>query len=440
MSWFVACLLLSGIATGLLAQPAGGTLLWSYNPGSTIATSPAIAPDGTIYIGSYAGLFAITNAGSNKWTIPSPVASSPAIGSDGTIYFGDGYTNFSAINPDGSQKWTYPLQGVKSCPAIGPDNTIYVAAGAQLFALTPAGTKKWALITDSSEYSACSAVIGPDGTIYFGNTTFYAINPDGTIKWSLPFAGFSGDSAAVGADGTIYVGNGPLYALNPDGTGLWTNTAVDFAGCSPVVGGTGVIYLAGNIERGLHAVSPAGEVLWNATDAFAWHTPPPPSPAVDAGGMIYYAWSDILYAVTPQGGIQWSYRSPGYYALNSPFVTQFSPAIGPDGTIYATFLSGVYALKGTNGLGNAPWPMYHQNLRHTGKVERPSLQKGKKRADANFEFQLYGEVGQSYTIQRSSDLSLWSSLTNLVATNPPATFVDLTASNFTSRFYRAVSQ
>ena len=75
-------------------QPASGTLLWSYSAPSTIMTSPALGPDGTIYIGTATALYAITNAGSNRWSFPVGFSSgggpigSPSIGTDGTIYFG----------------------------------------------------------------------------------------------------------------------------------------------------------------------------------------------------------------------------------------------------------------------------------------------------------------------------------------------------------------
>jgi hypothetical protein len=50
------------------------------------------------------------------------------------------------------------------------------------------------------------------------------------------------------------------------------------------------------------------------------------------------------------------------------------------------------------------------------------------------------ETGQPNLIQRSADLFVWSTFTNLVAAYPPATFVDLTASNHAARFYRTVLQ
>src|SRR6266498_1048487 len=91
---------------GVFAQPQSGTVLWTYDVGSRILSSPAMAPDGPVYAGSSVGLYAITNNGStasNKWTFPASVAGSPAIGTDGTIYFVGGLPNaLFAINPDAS--------------------------------------------------------------------------------------------------------------------------------------------------------------------------------------------------------------------------------------------------------------------------------------------------------------------------------------------------
>jgi outer membrane protein assembly factor BamB len=432
LSGLVACLLISGIATGLLSQPAG-TLLWSYNAGDTITTSPAIAPDGTIYIGSSLGLNAITNAGSNKWSFPLSVASSPAIASNGTVYFGSQDGNLYAINPDGTQKWSYPAQGGNGSPAIGSDDTIYCEGYSFLYALTPSGTQKWKhLIGDAGPFD--SPTLGPDGTVYIGafhNNKFYALNPDGSQKWVFSSASAPGDSAAVGVDGTVYFTAGYSYAVTTNGTELWRNTDSLFQG-TPVLGKDGTIYVENPDDNSLWSLKPNGQTNWSIATGPVFHGPPPTPPAIDSSGMLYYSASNTLFAVIPQGSIAWIFAGSG--------ISSVSPCIGPDGTIYAAFGSTLYALKGTNALGSTPWPMYRQNLRHTGKVEHPTLQKPKKRADANFQFQLAGEVGQTYNIQRSSDLSLWSTFTNLVATNPPATFVDLSASNFNVGFYRAVLQ
>ena len=84
--------------------------------------------------------------------------------------------------------------------------------------------------------------------------------------------------------------------------------------------------------------------------------------------------------------------------------------------------------------------MYRQNARHTGKVEKPSLQNPQKGTDANFQFQIYGQLGTTNTIQASPDLSNWNRLTDALITNVPTDFTDLDSTNFASRYYRALSQ
>jgi outer membrane protein assembly factor BamB len=62
-----------------------------------------------------------------------------------------------------------------------------------------------------------SPVIGPEGIIYSRSSTFNAIYPNGTVKWSATLgAGVLYSSPAIGSDGTIYVGcdDYKLYAIN----------------------------------------------------------------------------------------------------------------------------------------------------------------------------------------------------------------------------------
>jgi hypothetical protein len=164
----------------------------------------------------------------------------------------------------------------------------------------------------------------------------------------------------------------------------------------------------------------------------------PTCPAVDSAGTIYCAAYNRLFAFSPDGNVKWSFVNGNSSGDLNTYSYTF-PTIGPDGTIYATFGSKLYAFAGTNALGDTPWPMYRQNPRHTGKVEKPSLQKPQKRSDANFQFQLFGQISNSFNIESSTNLSTWTSLTSLVATTLPMDIVDLTATNAPLRFYRAAS-
>jgi len=75
-------------------------------------------------------------------------------------------------------------------------------------------------VGDGNENSILSSpAIGADGTIYSGcdNGKVYALNPDGSLKWSYQTEGKVSSSPAIGADGIIYIGSwdGKVYAFGP---------------------------------------------------------------------------------------------------------------------------------------------------------------------------------------------------------------------------------
>jgi len=80
----------------------------------------------------------IRTAASSGPTPPgSGVFSSPAIASDGTIYVGSNDHKLYAIHPNGTLQWAYTTGGsVNSSPAIAANGTIYVGSGnGKLYAL-----------------------------------------------------------------------------------------------------------------------------------------------------------------------------------------------------------------------------------------------------------------------------------------------------------------
>jgi outer membrane protein assembly factor BamB len=386
---------------------------------------------------------------SNKWVFPfSPTLPlAPSVGSDGTLYFGAGRCYLYALHPDGSIAWVTNLQpqfqyqiNFRSTPAIGPDGDLYFVAGGRLYRASSSGSVMWEYVTDNSSASlVVSPALAADGTVYIGSTygsTLYAVSTDGTPKWSFQLSSGGVESSAIGPGGCIYYAAGYLYAFNPQGTNLWAS-GNEYRG-SPVIGPSGTLYLADS-GRALYAVSHGGQMLWQAiTSSPSLFTPT--TPAVDAAGNIYYCASNSVWMVNPQGAVQWQLTQPGDPGPGGEFALT-SPAIGPDGTLYVALGPTLYAIAtGTNGPANSPWPMYQQNARHTGKLERPSLTRPQKRADANFEFQLYPQqLGLTFTIQTSPDTRNWTSITSLVVNTLPIDIADLTASNAPVRFYRAFS-
>ncbi len=220
-----ATLFVGGIDGNLYAiNTSNGSLKWTFltnNVGYPVTSSPAIDSHGTVYVSVDDGyLYAIKPAvigATLKWRARitddgygAPVTglacynswlcllSSPAIGPDGAIYVG-GYSDvyfatLYAVNPDGSDKWHKQLstafnltaEAIVSSPAVAADGTVYVQTNSYglLFAVDSAdGSILWTYPTSSSPPSGgeSSPAIGPDGTVYVGTEGGINEAPSGSL-------------------------------------------------------------------------------------------------------------------------------------------------------------------------------------------------------------------------------------------------------------------
>jgi outer membrane protein assembly factor BamB len=325
-----------------------------------------------------------------KWSVPLgglyapgggayPASSSPAIGADGTIYVGSGDKNLYAISPSGTVVWTFATNGfVFSSPAIGRDGTIYVgSADGHLYAVSPSGHRVWSFaVPNAGNYLGAidsSPAIAGDGTIYFesgGNA--YAVNPDGTQRWSAQLEygyGASVGSPAIGPDNTIYFADYAITALHPDGSVAWrvygdgTSTW-----SSPTVAADGTIYgvYASYYAANLRALDPSsGTPLWSAAVS-SWYNELSPSLAigpkgiiaaggdiVDASGQSLLRASTMAYASSVFSANGWllapldvmtivreeASTIPGP-KLSSLGIVYSSPAIGAGGVVYVVSQDG----------------------------------------------------------------------------------------------------
>jgi outer membrane protein assembly factor BamB len=239
-----------------------GTRKWRFGAGATIASSPVIAEDGTIYFGcmgpgDIGRIYALNPNGTEKWQYDTGywITSDPAIGDDGTIYIGSGDTYLYALNPDGTLKWRFKTgHYVKGPPSIADDGTVYFGSyDDYLYAVYPNnGTMKWRHAVGTGTETNPS--IASDGTIYVGGDRLYAINPDGTRKWSFSLTSreyIHKSCPAISAEGNIYfgtiVGNGEggrIYALNPNGTKKWHEwIANEWVQPSPAIAKDGTVFI-----------------------------------------------------------------------------------------------------------------------------------------------------------------------------------------------------
>ena len=327
--------------------------------------------------------FSTSGSGTLKWTYSTPTLSSiyskqPSIAPDGTIYFGCSDCYVYAVNPDGSLKWRFLTNSnVIATPAIGPDGTIYVvsvgattggvpgtlSAPGMLYAINPDGTQKWSPYSlGTITYS--SPTLGYDSsdnlTIYVG--TFHgwlvAITSSGSLKWQVqvnnctqqtcPF-GHGVTTPAVGDDGTIYVGVGDIAGTSIYGPihGGYNVAAVD---------STGAVKWHGYYSPASH-MTKAGTRIWPLGNIC--------SPSIASDGTIYAA-GPLFYALNPVASEDTTIYSNGI-PTGSNTNTYWScaygglaTAIGASGTIYASD-GEIYTLNPQNGAeeqflgGDATW-------------------------------------------------------------------------------------
>jgi len=329
------------------AGPQTNHLKWALDLGGGVRANPVMAADGTIYAGTYhidepSEFFAVNPDGTVKWSFETEDRIiGAAVAADGTVYAASGTPDPSAggpkgklyaVNPDGTPKWTLTT-GLLRSPLIDPSGVVHVASQGiavyRLYAVNPDGTVRWAPeFTDRLRTPALSA----GGTTYVGclDDNLYAVDSDGSQEWACALGGTT-SRPIVSPDGTVYAAglDGYLYAVNPDGTIKWTYYTAAINSYASAVGTDGTVYVACG-EGGLQAVGPNGMQKWTYVTDWAMRT----QPAIGADGTVYVTSLDLsggesasaLLAINPDGpSLKWSY--PSHHEMTTP-------AIGDDGTLY----------------------------------------------------------------------------------------------------------
>jgi outer membrane protein assembly factor BamB len=399
----------------LLTMTSYGQLVesWSYTlPDKVAYSGPAIANDGTIYIACDYGtretltyetspenFFAINpnntlkwmghvNEGSSQGKVDQ-VISSPSINADGSVYISGHYGRrvhrFNAATGDTLRTFYMNSRVRYSAPAFASNGEVYIMTrnnndrGARNFTLDLT-TQNW--IFETGTDFNCVPAIASDGTIYAiaTNDNIYAINPDGTQKWSATYGsgGYASSAIAIADDGTIYAsaklngaGDGVLKAYNPmDGTEKWsvTFTGENAEKGGPAVAADGTVYL-GNAGGKMQAFNPVnGAILWTYTAT----APIEVVPAIDNLGRIYFGDTSGMFYVLNSNGTE------AYTPLSLGAKITSPAAIHSDGTIYVgveTVSGGKLSALTTSatGLQVGGWPMYGKNAKHTSNVNAITL-------------------------------------------------------------------
>lgn len=251
---------------------ADGSVRWTFTAGPCrVATGVGpegarcdvdgvtVAPDGTVYAGAD-GLYALAPDGKLKWKFSPSVthcASTPAVGPDGTIYVGCQDDALYAVGPDGLLRWSFRTgDDVDSSPAVSPDGIVYVGSDDhKLYALGPGGALRWAITTGGPVHS--SPALAADGTVYVGSFdgALYAVRAGGVVAWSFRSADRIVSSPVVDAAGNVLFGSEDdrVYAVAPDGKLLWSLLLDGDVDSTLALGPDGTIFV-GDDDRALHAL------------------------------------------------------------------------------------------------------------------------------------------------------------------------------------------
>ncbi len=345
---------------------------WSFaTTGEIKPSTPAIADDGTIYVGSDDDSFyAINSDGTLKWSFATGgnVRNSPSIAADGTIYIGSDDDNLYALNPDGTQKWAFDTGGNVNVTSnvIGTDGTIYTGGSADtVFALNPDGTEKWSYAVDGDILSI--ALTGD--ILYFthnGGRNIVSLNATtGILNWSVPHGAFTGGSMAIDADNTVYFqgdlggGSGKIWAIRSDGTEKWSFPLSGSASRGGVVlANDGTLYAS--TKEGtdqLRAINSSdGSSKWNFTTGDDLSA----AAAVDSDGNVYIgSFDDKFYVLDSGGNVKFEFTTGGNI--------WGSATIGTNGTVYfGSYDGSLYAMEFfASGLDTGVWPKLGANLKNT---------------------------------------------------------------------------
>ncbi len=309
-------------STMLYAIDPNGTTVWERNPEDQILDHDAsidfgspiiLTSNGTILVtggegGASSYLFAYSPNGSLLWSINEPhFLYTPAVGPEGNIYIGSSLGVLYAIGPDGDSLWSLDLglgrESPGLFPSVGADGTIYFilslydpSNNQTLYSINPNGTINWEFKPVGSGnglpwYPISRPAIGREGTIYLnigvplsgqsgqGFPALMAIDPDGTMQWKCHIVPASSTSMNSGITGLVIDGQDMiigivgynLFVVAANGT-LQEEYATPGYFSGLTVGANGTLYFVENGENQL-------EVLW-AYDGVP-HSQIPPVPKVD---------------------------------------------------------------------------------------------------------------------------------------------------------------
>lgn len=391
--------------------------------------------------------------GDRPWSFPTGkgIFSTPVIDGDGVVYFGSADHHFYAINPDGTLRWRFKTgELIDSAAALhrhdasGPPSITFGSGDGILYHLrtddvSEADRVLWTFDAASvpgkgyNNWWEGNVQIGFDGTIFAGNTNwnYYALNPDGTLRWTQETGNNNWSIAALADDGAIYWGScdTKVYATAPDGRVRWAKRTLGFVASSAAIGSDGAVYI-GSFDTHLYAFPPDSPwPKWKfQTGDHVYCSPALGRDAEGNTNAIYFGSTDgNFYALEPDGDLRWSYYT-GDPIRSSPVIGA-GPNGEPDAIVYFGCGNGkLYALNTADG--SRRWS-FDTTPKESELEDRNDLNGSPALGKTGI--YIGGEHGRLWYVPYDYCLNadtapLFPALANRIDTNPAGEWPDTTAS------------
>lgn len=163
------------------------------------------------------------------------------------------------------------------------------------------------------------------------------------------------------------------------------------------------------------------------------------APALGADGTVYATAADKLYAIeASSGALRWTYTNG--CSISGP------PAVGADGTVYFGDAGWgrpepkLSAVHGSAGLAGGPWPKFRGDARNTGRVSptvelRPRLSLVAV-TGSGLVLRIDASVVRELELQTTTDLYEWIEVRTLRGVTNGTVVVEPWSAHEPARFYR----
>jgi len=274
-----------------------------------------------------------------------------------TLYVGNGDSSklHAIYRINGTEKWNYTTgDGVTTTPLVDINHIIYFGSWDDYFyAIYPNGTLKWSLDIGGNIEGGSASMY--NGIIYQGTATgtngLYAIYADnGTEKWNFS-SGNGITSTPLIHDDIVYFGclDNKLYALYIDnGTEKWNYTTGGDILDSPIFYNDNIYF--GSVDKDYYSLYINGTKKWNYTKTGQIY-----ASSIGNTGIIYLVGTDknLTALYSNNGTLKWSFLTSDYI-YNKPTIDKNEIIfVGNNlGDLYAIYPNGSSKFNWTDTYSN----------------------------------------------------------------------------------------